>query len=113
MISIKSSSTYRHIFDESERESAILGKLALRGGSFMDFINWLKDNQSIVNFTESAFVINKAQVSDKELQNLVKLMCEFTGRSLSFYFNDLENQWILSYKPYINDLLPIIEGVSS
>ena len=112
MIAIKSSSTYRHFFDEPEQKTAILGKLVL-GGSYMDFVNWLKDNQSIVNFTESAFIINKAHFSDEELQNLVKLMCEFTGRSLSFYFNDLENQWILSYKPYINDLLPIIEGVSS
>lgn len=112
MITVKSSINYRHIFEESEQKPAILGKLALEG-SFMDFVNWLKDNQSIVKFTESAFVINKAQVTDEELQNLVKLMCKFTGRSLSFYFNDLENQWILSYKPYINDLLPIIEGVSS
>ena len=112
MIAIKSSSAYRHFFDEAEQKTAILGKIAI-GGSFMDFVNWLKDNQSIVNFTESAFIINKAQVSNEELRNLVKLMCEFTGRTLSFYFNDLENQWILSYKPYINDLLPIIEGVSA
>lgn len=110
MIAVKSSSNYRHFFDESEQKTAILGKIAI-GGSFMNFINWLKENQSIVNFTESAFVINKAHVSDEELQNLVKLMCQFTGRSLSFYFNDLDNQWILSYKPYINDLLPIIKGV--
>ena len=79
----------------------------------MDFVNWLKDNQSIVNFTENEFIIYKAQISDEELQNLVKLFCKFVGRTLSFYFNDLENQWILNYKPYINDLLPIIEGVSS
>ena len=64
MIAIKSSSTYRHFFDEPEQKKAILGKVVL-GGSFMDFINWLKDNQSIVNFTESAFVINKAQISDE------------------------------------------------
>lgn len=112
MIAIKSSSNYRHLFDEPEQNTAILGKIAI-GSSFMDFINWLKSNQSVVNFTKSAFVINKAQISGEELQNLVKLMCQFTGRSLSFYFNDLENQWILSYKPYINDLLPIIEGVSA
>ena len=67
MIAIKSSSNYQYIFEKSEQKPAILGKLAL-GGSFMDFVNWLKDNQSIVNFTESAFVINKAQVSDEELQ---------------------------------------------
>lgn len=111
MIAVKSINTYRHFYDELEQKTT-LGKLAI-GGSFMDFINWLKDNQSIINFTESNLVINKAQISDVELQNFVKLICQFTGRTLSFYFNDLDNQWILSYKPYINDLLPIIEGVSA
>lgn len=112
MISVNPSSVYNDYFGKSRQETVFLGKLAL-GSSFMDFINWLKFNQSIVNFTESAFVINKAYVSDEELQNIVKLMCQFAGRSLSFYFNDLDNQWVLNYTPYLDAVLPISEAISS
>lgn len=109
MIAINTSSALDNYFNEPE-ETVFIGKLVL-GGSLMDFVTWLKDNQSIVNFTEGLFIINKAYVTDQELQDLIKNMCEFTGRTLSFYFNDLENQWILNYKPYLNDILPIIEAI--
>ncbi len=110
MIAINSSSTFNGLLDKPEEEIAFLGKLTLES-SFMDFVNWLKDNQSIINYTENTFIINKAYISNKELQTLVKLMCQFTGRSLSFYFNDLDNQWILNYIPYCDDVLPIIEAI--
>ena len=112
MITVNTSSVYDDFFGNSKQETVFLGKLAL-GSSFMDFVNWLKNNRSVANFTESAFVINKAFVSDKELENIVKLMCQFAGRSLSFYFNDLDNQWVLSYTSYLDDVLPIVEAVSS
>ena len=110
MISVNTSSALDNYFNKPEEETVFIGKLAL-GGSFMDFVTWLKDNQSIVNFTESSFIINKAYITDQELKNLVKSMCDFTGRTLSFYFNDLDNQWVLNYKPYLNDILPIIEAI--
>ncbi len=112
MIAINTFSTLDGLFDKHEDKTVFLRKLAL-GSSFMDFVNWLKDNQSIVNFTKNAFVINKACITDEELQRLVKLMCVFTGRSLSFYFNDLDNQWVLNYAPYLYDVLPIVEAVFS
>ena len=112
MITVNPSSVYNDYFGNSSQETIFLAKLAL-GSSFMDFVNWLKLNQSIVNFTESAFVINKAFVSDEELEIIVKSMCQFAGRSLSFYFNDLDNQWVLNYAPYLNDVLPIVEAISS
>jgi len=110
MISINTSSALDNLFNKPEEETVFIGKLVL-GGSFMNFVTWLKHNQSIVNFTEDLFIINMAYVTDQELQDLIKNMCEFTGRTLSFYFNDLDNQWILNYKPYLNDILPIIEAI--
>ena len=112
MISVNPSSVYNDYFGKSGQETVFLAKLAL-GSSFMDFVKWVKLNQSFVNFTESAFVINKAFVSDEELEIIVKSMCQFAGRSLSFYFNDLDNQWVLNYTPYLDDVLPIVEAVSS
>ena len=112
MIAINHSSTFEDILEKPEEKIVFLGKLTL-GSSFMEFVNWLKTNQSIVNFTESAFVINKAYITDDEFRTLVKKMCETVGRSLSFYFNDLENQWILNYKPYFDDILPLIEATNN
>ena len=112
MITVNSSDPFDKLFDKSEEDNNFLRKISPKS-SFMDFINWLKHNKPAFNFTKNTFVVNKAFISDDEFQDTIKLMCQFTGRSLSFYFSDLDNQWILNYTPYLDSVLPIVEAVAS